>query len=199
MNFNLRNYLQIAAVLIERKLNRPKKGIPASWRKSGSVTKKNQLEWQSVVQHITETAGRAVDFARQNVLPFLPVILLGGALYFQRETLIYMARNIWSSAQDVKLRITQRANDAKQRREAADRERIVLGTIRVPSRGSSKSESNSKSNPFQRKSSNNAVISSGKSSNNGRVNLRAYNMASKRSFLDDLDIHSSIWRKKNGW
>lgn len=201
---------QIAAVLIDRKLSRPKKGVPSSWLKPSAKRRQLNGQFSSLLQHFGEKGANLLNFGRSYIVPLLPYAALGSILFFQRGLIMHIAGASLQSLQKVKSRVANSFQpsddeygngggetegntvDKNERDEGVTRPRFG-GTIRIPS-GDRVSASSSQ-DAVQQRAKKGAPT---RPEREGRVNIRSYEQVRRGSMWDQWVIQSGGWRKKHG-
>lgn len=100
--------------MIDRRLVRPKKGIPVNWRRKGDFNS-NKRDWGRLTKHFSETLRDTITWTKLYVLPFLPTIIIGATAWLQRDLLLGIAQGLWSR---VSIRRTQTDEEDEYRRNS---------------------------------------------------------------------------------
>lgn len=193
---------QIAAVLIERKLARPKKGVPVSWLKSSSKERQWQRQVDDFLDHLSEKAAQFGVLSRLYLVPLLPYAAAGSLFYFQRHLLLRVATRGIRGLQQLPDRLADswqslvefdEEGDAGADETPIDHAEVDEGVD--PPRGSLRF-------PTATPASTTAVRPRRPPSplsppTNGRVNLRSLDRVQRRSWWDRWTTPSSEWHRHN--
>ncbi len=91
LNFSI--YVQIAAVVIERKLRRPLKGMPESWRKHNPNT--FLIVARTIRKNLVCRTLGVVRFARSNWKYVIPALIISSSIVSQKRLIMSVIYSMW--------------------------------------------------------------------------------------------------------
>lgn len=91
---------QIAAVVIEKSLRRPKRGMPASWRKNANIQKSGNTF--SFLKDLKSSLERTWKAHQANAQILLPIMLISSAVFLQRDSIMYLLESFIQSLKEAK-------------------------------------------------------------------------------------------------
>eukprot|EP01040_Poterioochromonas_malhamensis_P007583 gene7583-8186_t len=109
---------QIAAVVIERSLKRPRKGMPASWRKNTNNDRGGDNIFSRWKDGLLSFLRSSVDFTNNSVRPILPVLIVSSLIYFQRDSILFITNSLINSVKSKSFEIFR----SKEKRYIDDEE-----------------------------------------------------------------------------
>lgn len=182
---------QIASVLIERRLSRPKKGVPSSWLKSSSKKLKFDEHLSAVIKHFTARTNQLLKFGLTFIVPLLPFAAIGLVSFFQRNLLMAIGGVLVQNIAKLKTRAIEfllfdeiKDEDQVQSVDDSifDRAEQKEGTVRRGAVGSISMPT--------------FTLKSNVSSEDIRVNIHDYDKATRSSLWNKLNLRISAWRKQ---
>lgn len=93
---------QIAAVVIERSLRRPLKGMPASWRRPEAVAERRRREFARRVHAFQSSLWGIWRFGQLYIRPLLPYVVVSSAVWYQRDSISHLLQSLWKSLQSAR-------------------------------------------------------------------------------------------------
>lgn len=184
-------YLQIAIVLVERGLSRPKKGVPSSWLKSHARQQEFGDHLLAILRNFFSSTVQVLKFGQSVIVPLLPFTAMGLIAFFQRNLLLAIGEIIAQNIGSMKSRAidfflfnevedddqVQSMDDLvidRSEQEEDNVRRRVVGTIPMPT-------FSLKDNALTEKT---------------RVNLYDYDKVTRSSIWNNLNLRIAGWRKQ---
>lgn len=84
-------------MVIERSLKRPRKGMPASWRKNAGNNRGGDNILSRWKDGLLSFLRSSVDFTNNSVRPILPVLIVSSLIYFQRDSILFVTNSLINS------------------------------------------------------------------------------------------------------
>jgi hypothetical protein len=182
---------QIAIVLIERGLSRPKKGVPSSWLKSHARQQEFGDHLLAILRNFSSSTVQILKFGQSVVVPLLPFAAVGFIAFFQQNLLMSIGEIIAQNIGTMKSRAidfflfnevededqVQSMNDLiidRSEQEEDNVRRRVVGTIPMPT-------FSLKDNALTEKM---------------RVNLYDYDKVTRSSIWNNLNLRIAGWCKQ---